>query len=268
MKFDLHCHTKEGSIDSKVPVREFADRFLELGYDGFMIADHNSYRGCQAWDLIKDEPKYSNFTVIRGIEYDTKDAGHVLIVMPDNLYLKVFKIRGMRAEKVLKLVHNYGGIVGLAHPFGVSSSSAMGFSNMNYSLIKKFDFIETFNTCELPTSNKLAGELADKYGLPCFAGSDSHVVDYIGMATTIIDRKISCNNDLIYTVKIRERIVAVGTERKDTRNAKRKEHWTGKIGYILYNRGLGKIKSPYRKYHHKKLMNFFPSRVLHHKSRA
>ena len=33
LKFDLHCHTKEGSIDSKVSVAEFADRFMELGYD-------------------------------------------------------------------------------------------------------------------------------------------------------------------------------------------------------------------------------------------
>ena len=31
LKFDLHCHTKEGSIDSKVSVAEFADRFMELG---------------------------------------------------------------------------------------------------------------------------------------------------------------------------------------------------------------------------------------------
>jgi len=49
LKFDLHCHTKEGSIDSKVSVAEFADRFMELGYDGFMISDHNSYKGCKAW---------------------------------------------------------------------------------------------------------------------------------------------------------------------------------------------------------------------------
>lgn len=81
LKFDLHCHTKEGSIDSKVSVAEFADRFMELGYDGFMISDHNSYKGCKAWDAIKNDPKYRNFTVIRGIEYDTKDAGHILVIL-------------------------------------------------------------------------------------------------------------------------------------------------------------------------------------------
>ena len=35
MKFDLHCHTKEGSLDSKVPVETFANRFKILGYDDY-----------------------------------------------------------------------------------------------------------------------------------------------------------------------------------------------------------------------------------------
>ena len=94
MKFDLHCHTKEGSLDSKVSVREFADKFMKLGFDGFMISDHNSYKGCKAWDRIKHEPKYSSLTVIRGIEYDTKDAGHVLVIMPDDVYLPGTEVPG------------------------------------------------------------------------------------------------------------------------------------------------------------------------------
>ena len=91
----MHCHTKEGSIDSKVSVREFAEKFMMLGYDGFMISDHNSYKGCRTWDGIKGEARYRGLTVIRGIEYDTKDAGHVLIIMPDDIYLPLLKIRGM-----------------------------------------------------------------------------------------------------------------------------------------------------------------------------
>lgn len=253
MKFDLHCHTKEGSLDAKVPVREYADKFLELGYDGFMIADHNSYRGCHAWDAIKKEPRYKNLTVIRGIEYDTKDAGHVLIIMPDDVYLNIFKIRGMRLRKLIKLVHNFGGILGLAHPYGVSSSSAMHFKLMDTELIHQLDFIETFNTCESPSSNALAKAMAQEYGLPGISGSDSHVPDYIGMACTEIDANIRCNNDLITAVKEGAAITAAGTERGETKRAKRKEHWTGVWGFKLYNRGIGKIVCPYRKYRHRRL---------------
>lgn len=279
MKFDLHCHTKEGSLDSKVPAREFADRFIERGYDGFMIADHNSYKGCRAWDAIKNEPKYRSFTVIRGIEYDTKDAGHVLIVMPDDVYLGIFTIRGMRLRKTIKLVHKFGGIIGLAHPFGAAGSSAMRFKLMDMDLVDQLDFIETFNTCEAPLSNELAKALADKYGLPGFAGSDSHVTEYIGMAATIINTvngtdicngltaQITCNNDLIAAVQqynatsadthVTPFITATGIEREETKKAKRKEHWTGVLGFKIYNRGIGKLVCPYRKYRHHRLLKAF-----------
>ena len=253
MKFDLHCHTKEGSLDSKVPVREFADRFKALGFDGFMITDHNSYKGCREWDRMKHEPGYRDLTVLRGIEYDTKDAGHVLVIMPDGLYLPILRIRGMRCRKLIILVHAFGGILGLAHPYGVASSSAMGFKQMDPRLIRHMDFIETFNTCESPESNAQAKALSENYGLPAFAGSDSHVPEYIGMAATEIDATIRCNNDLIAAVKAGAPIYAGGLERGETKKAKRKEHWVGRWAYVLYNRGIGKLVSPYRKFHHSKL---------------
>ncbi len=257
MKFDLHCHTKEGSIDSKVSVQEFADRFMELGYDGFMISDHNSYKGCKAWDAIKEDPRYEGFTVLRGIEYDTKDAGHVLIIMPDDMYLRIFKVRGLKCNRLIKIVHSLGGILGPAHPFGVATSSAMGFKNMKLSYIKHFDFIETFNTCEFADSNKLAKELAGRFDMPQFAGSDAHVPEYIGMACTEIDAQIRCNNDLISAVKHGVNIEASGTEREITKKARRKEHWVGRIGYQIYNRGIGKMVYPYRFYQRRKLGNNF-----------
>lgn len=227
---------------------------MTLGYDGFMISDHNSYKGCKAWDKLKTDPRYRDFHVIRGIEYDTKDAGHILVIMPDDLYMPILKIRGMRCSKLIKIVHIFGGILGPAHPFGVASSSAMGFRQMDLKLIRKFDFIETFNTCESATSNSRAKILADEYRLPGFAGSDAHVCDYIGMACTEIDADIRCNNDLIRAVKSRIPIRAYGIEREQTKKGKRKEHWIGILGFKIYNRGIGKIIFPYRRLRHNKLL--------------
>lgn len=254
MRFDLHCHTKEGSLDSKVSVKEYIYKFMAMGFDGFMIADHNSYKGCKAWDAIKNDPRYKNFNVIRGIEYDTKDAGHVLVIMPDNLYLPILRVRGMRCSKLIKIVHLFGGILGLAHPYGAASSSAIGFKNMDMNLIKKFDFIETFNTCESHESNENARRLAEKYDLPTFAGSDCHTPEYIGMACTEIDDDIHCNNDLICAVKYGAKITASGTEREATKKGKTKEHWIGVLAFKLYNRGIGKLVCPYRKFSHRKIM--------------
>ena len=115
----------------------------------------------------------------------------------------------------------------------------MYFKKMNMELIERFDFIETFNTCESDRSNELAKQLAEKYDLPTFGGSDAHEERYVGVAET--------------GLKARHPIYAGGFVRETTVKAKRKEHWTGVWGFKIYNRGLAKLISPYRKYHHMKL---------------
>ncbi len=130
MKFDLHCHTKEGSIDSKVALATYVSTLKQKGYSGMMITDHDSYKGCQTWDKIKDNPECQDFTVIKGIEYDTRDAGHFLVIMPDGIELDVLQIRGMKLRTLIKIVHHYGGILGPAHPYGVRCSSAMLFKTL------------------------------------------------------------------------------------------------------------------------------------------
>lgn len=253
MKFDMHCHTKEGSVDSKVPVEEYVSRFRKLGYNGFMIADHNSWRGCKAWDEVADDPAYADFTVIRGMEYDTKDAGHILVILPDGVYPKILRVRGMRCKRLILLVHVLGGVLGPAHPYGVATSSMMGFKKMNPKLLRHMDFIEVFNTCERPESNRLAGHLARRFRLPGIAGSDAHVTDYIGMAWTEFHHPIHSNNDMIHAIKFHSTVDAGGRERQPTKKGKYKEHWIGQTAYRIYNRGIGKLMSPRRSLHHYKL---------------
>ena len=40
MKLDMHCHVKEGSIDSKVGLEEYIDKLIDHGYDGMVVTDH------------------------------------------------------------------------------------------------------------------------------------------------------------------------------------------------------------------------------------
>ena len=32
MKLDMHCHTKEGSIDAKVPIQEYITKLVKEGF--------------------------------------------------------------------------------------------------------------------------------------------------------------------------------------------------------------------------------------------
>lgn len=219
MKFDLHCHTKEGSIDSKVALATYVSTLKQKGYSGMMITDHDSYKGCQTWDKIKDNPECQDFTVIKGIEYDTRDAGHFLVIMPDGIELDVLQIRGMKLRTLIKIVHHYGGILGPAHPYGVRCSSAMLFKTLakEPNIVREFDFIETFNTCESPLSNILARKMALKFGKPGIGGTDAHEEKYLGMAHTEIDAHITCNNDMISAILAHRIVDCGGTEREFTK---------------------------------------------------
>ena len=49
MKIDMHCHVKEGSIDSKVGVEEYITLLKEQGFQGMVITDHDTYNGYRYW---------------------------------------------------------------------------------------------------------------------------------------------------------------------------------------------------------------------------
>ncbi len=211
MKFDLHCHTQEGSLDGKIPVLEYMKTLQEKGFDGMLVTDHNSYNGFRAYrDEHKDALK--DFVVLKGIEYDTIDAGHILIIMPEHVKLLLLECRGLPVRILQDIVHLYGGILGPAHPCGERhlSITQTRVYKRHPEIMKKFDFIEAYNSCEDSTSNQKALELAFKYQLPTFGGSDSHHISCVGTAYTQIPEMIFQESDLISCVKRKVAMTAGG----------------------------------------------------------
>ncbi len=248
-KFDMHCHTKAGSIDSRIPITEYIDLLKEQGFAGMLVTDHTSYKGYRHW-LKHHSKETKDFVVLKGVEYDTRDAGHFIVIMPDDVNLKLLHIRGMSLKQLEKVVHQHGGIYGPAHPFGPRSSSSMFCFTLrkNRDIINTFDFVEGFNTCEKEYANKIAQIMAEDYGLPCIAGSDSHKAKHVGTAYTSFDRPISCCNDLIEAIKSGGIIDFGGTEREFLPKHKKRHSFAATWGFKTYNRGLGILATPYR-YH-------------------
>ncbi len=203
MKFDMHCHTKEGSLDGKAPIEEMIGILKERGFDGMLISDHDSYNGYRAWKKAHGEQPDKEFLVLKGVEYDTIDAGHILVVMPEGVKLKILELRGLPVHFLIDIVHRNGGILGPAHPCGEKYLSIMNTRKHRNQLavMDRFDFLEGFNACESPESNAAAMEIAASYGKPAFGGSDAHKVDCVGMGYTIFAEDIRCESDLIRLVK-------------------------------------------------------------------
>lgn len=208
MKFDLHCHTKEGSLDAKVMIEEYIRVLKKKGFGGMLVSDHNSYDGYREWrDSIKGK-QYTDFVVLKGVEYDTIDCGHMLVIMPEGVKLKILELRGLPAQILIMVVHYFGGIVGPAHPFGEKYLSIIKTqaTKKNYekrirSLMEQFDFVEVFNACESEESNQKAAKLARKFHKPGFGGSDAHKPDCIGMGYAKLPDYIKNESDLIRHVK-------------------------------------------------------------------
>lgn len=203
VKFDMHCHTKEGSSDSKIPIREYISELKRLGFGGMMVTDHDSYLG---YESLRSEDT-EGFTVIESIEYDTSDFGHFLVIMPDGMIPGDLRFRGMSLEKLEMLVHENGGILGPAHPGGEPFLSfyTTGITKSKHQrkkyLMELMDFIEGFNSCEDCHSNSRALYLGRKYNKTMIAGSDSHKKDSLGLGFTYLPEDISTNNDLIRYIR-------------------------------------------------------------------
>lgn len=252
MKFDLHCHTKEGSIDAKVGIKEYAKMLIHMGYDGMLITDHNSYKGYDYY--VKNKRKFQfekPFVILKGIEYDTLDGGHMIVVMPDHVESHVLENRGMTTRDLVTYVHALGGIVGPAHPYGNGFFAYMHTkaARKAYKAGKQFtefDFIETFNSCTHPTANAKAALLAKRYKKPAFAGTDAHRRGVIGSAYTIFPYRIETNDDLIKAVR-HHVTTAVTTE--PIPGVFAAQHWPVKDlliwGYYFYNKigALSKTKA-------------------------
>lgn len=206
MKFDMHCHTKEGSMDGKVPIEEFITVLKRKGFDGMLVTDHDSYKGYRSWKGRQgDAPE--DFLVLKGVEYDTIDAGHILVIMPEGVKLKILELRGLPVLFLIDIVHKNGGILGPAHPCGekyLSITNTRKHRNQ-LAVMDRFDFLEGFNACESPESNATAMEIAGRFEKPVFGGSDAHKEDCIGMGYTEFRGEIGRESDLIRLVKERGR---------------------------------------------------------------
>ena len=245
MKIDMHCHTKEGSIDGKVPIEMYITLLKEQGFGGMVVTDHDSYNGYRYWrDNIKGKT-HTDFKVFKGIEYDTSGAGHVIIILPEGVKLKLMELRGLPLNILVSAVHSVGGILGPAHPGGDKYLALMKTRayRKDPRIVKRFDFIETFNSCETDESNELAARLAAKYDKPGTGGSDAHKPDCVGLGYTEVPDDVCTESELIACIKNHQVTGCGGTRFQNTAKGKM-GHFHGAMlfGFFFYNKAVNLVR--------------------------
>ena len=187
--------------------------------------------------------------VLKGIEYDTNNAGHFLVILPEGVKPRILEMRGMPVELLTRVVHAYGGILGPAHPCGekyLSYAHTKGYYNAP-EYAKRFDFFEVFNACESPESNEGAMKLAVKYQKPGVGGSDAHRPDCVGMAYTELPEPVTCETELIALIRKKENIKAGGSNyNKTTKDKMGKANKLLVYSFWFYNKG-GELAKRYKR---------------------
>lgn len=250
MKIDMHCHVKEGSPDSRVNLDEYITILKENGFEGMVITDHDTYKGYRHWKYNMKGKVHEDFVVLKGIEYDTCDAGHILVIMPQGVKMRLLELKGLPVTVLIDFVHRHGGVLGPAHPCG---EKYMSFTNTKRyyrspEIMKRFDFVEVFNACESLESNEKAAKLAYKYNKLGVGGSDSHRPDCVGMAYTDLPERVTCETELITLIREQAAMDVGGMLYNKTTKDK-----LGKVNKILvysfwiYNRAGELIKRRQRK---------------------
>lgn len=244
MVLDMHVHTSEGSLDGRVSIFDTVNKLKRKGFDGMVVTDHDSYKGYQAWSNSGRQ----DFTVIKGIEYDTSDAGHILVIVPISHNTDIFTLRGLRVKTLIDIVHKMDGILGPAHPY---EYKRLGIANnprwlRKMDIFKQFDFVEGFNACGDRVGNIMAQATAKRYNKQCTAGSDSHKIDCVGKARTIIDADIRTEVDLIKSIKDNRIIVSDGDYYESAIVKHRTTFGLGLYGFYAMNKVVSIAKARQR----------------------
>ncbi|CDG65540.1 PHP domain-containing protein [Methanobacterium sp. MB1] len=169
MRYDLHIHSKY-SVDGLIEPKIIVKTAINQGLSGIAVTDHNTIRG--ALETKKFAPE--DLEVIVGSEIGT-EQGEVI-----GLFLSE-EIVSRRLVEVVDEIREQDGLVVLPHPFDHLRGSGIQPGEEDAKLA---DCIETFNSrCLHDSYNEKAKIYAEKYSLPCSAGSDAHFTREIGNAS-------------------------------------------------------------------------------------
>lgn len=188
MKIDFHVHSRH-SFDSFMKIEKIIKIAKKRGLGAVAIVDHNT--------LMEKLNPSENFLVIPGSEI-ASDKGDII-----GLFLSEH-VKSRRAPEVIDEIRNQGGVSIIAHPYKRRSK-------IDEELLSKVDGIEGFNARSPALVNRLAREIASKYGLSMIAGSDAHFYFEIGRGLCVINNSVSSQEDLRKLV-LRGKMKIVGSE--------------------------------------------------------
>ncbi len=216
---DLHCHSA-ASFDGSVDPARLVRLARERGLTHLAVTDHDTVAGALAARAAAPD----GLTVIVGQEMRTVEGDIIALFVERDIP------SGLALEASVALVHELGGLVGLAHPFDAYRPS-VGRGAMRSTQLQRLaqlaDYVEVHNgRVADEAANARAADFAREYGLAAVAVSDAHREAEVGTAATTVTGRIACADDLRRSLEA-EHTLAVREHYPEAEGAVRR--WMGRL---------------------------------------
>lgn len=221
-RYELHCHTSEGSRCAVSTAEEIVGYYHRMGYSGICLTDHFSGNGTAPDDMPWDERVglfYSIYqkaqdmgnklglSVFFGLEYSIAPDINSMSRVTGNDFLllninKDWLISSRDAfigktSKIFEAIREAGGFIVHAHPFCRA---------LYIECIRLYpgsvDAIEVYNASDTVFSNNNSQKYARSFNIPETAGSDCHNINQ--MVLTGVETYEPCHTSLELITAIRE----------------------------------------------------------------
>jgi predicted metal-dependent phosphoesterase TrpH len=164
---EFHCHSIY-SQDSLSKIDRILEACQHKDIHRIAITDHNTLAGAQIAKQIDPD------RVIVGEEINTRD-GEILAY-----FVREFVPPGLSPEETIKLLHNQGAFISVAHPFDRYRGGHWEVEVLER-IWPLIDGIEIFNArCIQNEDNNKAKDFAKSKGVAGLVGSDAHIPAEIG----------------------------------------------------------------------------------------
>lgn len=208
MKIDLHVHSSDLSLCGHMTAEETIDRYIEAGFDGFVLTNHFSremaehferhgipqteyfahYKSC--FEKARAYGREKGFLVLCGYElrFDGTSNDYLVYGMSDEMGENCLRYFGMGPEKFGKFARDNDILFYQAHPFRnhmrvVSPACLFGMEIHN-------------GNPRHDSRNDIAAAWAEKFDLHKIGGSDCHQAEDVAVAGIEIDGRISTMEEL------------------------------------------------------------------------
>jgi predicted metal-dependent phosphoesterase TrpH len=200
MLIDLHVHTRLSSDSNVAP-----ENYLEAALGGpiplgaICFTEHRLFPADPDLDRVYEElTARFGIHILKGLEADT-DLGHLLIFGVTRELQRRFNLDGRmhRAQLIMEMVHDEGGIAIPAHPFR-DSGYGTRLDDLLARLGPALSAVEAINGQNTHEQNVAAITACEKLGLTAVGGSDAHFASakWFMTCATELERDIATVEEL------------------------------------------------------------------------